>query len=261
MAGAPCPPSLVRRVIEELDCPDLRIGYGQTESSPLTHLTRAGDTLDTLDTVGTNLPHQETKVIDPETGATVPRGTTGEVCFRGYHVMRGYFEDPDATAAAVDEAGWLHSGDLGVLDDEDRLRITGRRRDLVIRGGENIYPAVVEACYAEHPQVAEVAVFGVPDEKYGEQLGAWVKLRAGEATEPGALKAYAAERLARHEVPEYVWLVDELPRTSTGKVQKFRIRQTVTDWLTATPSWIQRRLRKRWRRDPTGSPSLTSSVR
>ena len=166
MAGAPCPPELVRRVMEDMGCKEILIGYGQTEASPLTHLTRPDDSFEKrIGTVGTNLPHQEVKVIDIHTGAMVPRGQQGEVCFRGHHVMKGYFGQKEATREAIDEAGWLHSGDLGILDEDGYLRITGRLKDMIIRGGENIYPAEIENFYFSHPKVAQIAVFGVPDEK------------------------------------------------------------------------------------------------
>jgi fatty-acyl-CoA synthase len=228
MAGAPCPPVLMRRVIEEMGCRDLRIGYGQTEASPVTHMTRATDAVERrLRTVGTNLPHQEAKVVDPETGAMVPTGTVGEVCFRGYHVMRGYFEQPDATRKAVDEAGWLHSGDLGLMEEDGCLRITGRLKDMIIRGGENVYPAEIEAVLLEHPAVAQAAVVGVPDERLGEEIVAWVRLHAGARAGEEAIRAFARERLAHFQVPREIRVVDAFPLTVTGKVQKFRIREAL----------------------------------
>ncbi len=232
MAGAPCPPDLVRRVIEEMGCREILIGYGETEASPVTHLTRPDDSFERrTKTVGINLPHQEVKVIDTRTGATVPVGETGEVCFRGYHVMRGYFEQPQATAEAIDEAGWLHSGDLGVMDSDGYLSITGRLKDMIIRGGENIYPAEIEAFYHGHPKVAEAAVFGVPDPRMGEEVGAWIRLHQGARADPEELIAYARGRIAHYKVPRYLWIVDEFPMTVTGKIQKFRIREITAERL------------------------------
>ncbi len=232
MAGAPCPPRLVRRVMEDMGCREILIGYGMTETSPVTHMTRPRDPFEKrTETVGTNLPHQEVKIVDPGTGRTVARGEPGEVCFRGYHVMRGYFDQPEATGQAIDEAGWMHSGDLGVLDDDGYLRITGRLKDMIIRGGENIYPAEIEAFYYEHPMVAQAAVFGVPDPRMGEEVGAWIKLRDGASADPDELRAYARSRIAHYKVPRYIWIVDEFPMTVTGKIQKFRIRETVARWL------------------------------
>ncbi|MHC4909642.1 MAG: AMP-binding protein [Planctomycetota bacterium] len=229
MAGAPCPPELVRRVIGDMGCREILIGYGQTESSPVTHLTLPdADERIRTETVGTNLPHQEVKIVDPDTREIVPLGTPGEVCFRGYHIMRGYFDDPEATASTIDEAGWLHSGDLGVLDEDGMLAITGRLKDMIIRGGENIYPAEIEAMYCEHPQVAEIAVFGVPDERLGERVGAWVRLHEGAETAVESLRAWGAEHMAHYKVPSEIWLVDEFPMTVTGKIQKFRIRDMVS---------------------------------
>ena len=232
MAGAPCPPELVRRVQKEMGCREILIGYGQTEASPITHLTRPEDSFERrVETVGTNLPFQETKVVDVDSGAVVPLGQQGEICFRGYHVMRGYFEQPEATRRAIDGAGWLHSGDLGVMDADGYVRITGRLKDMIIRGGENIYPAEIEAFYYEHPKVAEVAVFGVPDEKMGEEVGAWVRLHDGESADADELRDYAKGKIAHFKVPRYVWLVDEFPMTVTGKIQKFRIRELVAERL------------------------------
>lgn len=232
MAGAPCPPELVRRVMEDMGCKEILIGYGQTEASPITHLTRPEDSFERrIGTVGTNLPHQECKIIDPQSGAVLSIGQQGEVCFRGYHVMQGYYGQEDATHAAIDEAGWLHSGDLGVLDDEGYLRITGRLKDMIIRGGENVYPAEIENFYFSHPKVAEIAVFGVPDEKMGEEIGAWIKLHEGTEAHPEEFREYAKNKIAYFKIPRYMWIVEEFPMTVTGKIQKFRIREIVADWM------------------------------
>ena len=232
MAGAPCPPELVRRVMEDMGCKEILIGYGQTEASPITHLTRPQDSFERrVGTVGTNLPHQECKIIEPQGGGVLPRGQQGEVCFRGYHVMRGYYGQEEATHEAIDEAGWLHSGDLGVLDEDGYLRITGRLKDMIIRGGENIYPVEIENFYFTHPKVADIAVFGVPNEKMGEEVGAWIRLHEGVEAHPEEFREYAREKIAHFKIPRYVWIVQEFPMTVTGKIQKYRIREIVAGWL------------------------------
>ena len=178
MAGAPCPPELLNQVIDRMGCHEIRIAYGQTEASPVTHITRRDDSFENRTrTVGRNTPHSEVKVIDPATGAVLPIGEPGEVCFRGYQVMRGYYEQREATREAIDAGGWLHSGDLGVMDESGYLRITGRLKEMVIRGGENIYPAEIEAYLMAHPKVVQAEVFGVADERFGEEVGAWIQLR------------------------------------------------------------------------------------
>jgi fatty-acyl-CoA synthase len=226
MAGAPCPPVLMRRVMEDMHCPEILIGYGETEASPLTHLTLPDDSLARrTQTVGHNLPHQEVKVVNLEDGRALPLGEVGEVCFRGYHIMRGYFGDPESTASAVDSAGWLHSGDLGRMDREGYLQITGRRKEMIIRGGENIYPREIEELIFSHPKIAQVAVFGVPDDYYGEEVAAWIQTHAGAAMTAEEVRDYCRERIAHFKVPRHVRFVEEFPLTVTGKVQKFRIRE------------------------------------
>ena len=230
----------MRRVIGDMGCRDVLIGYGQTEASPVTHITRPSDGFERrVETVGTNLPHQEAKVVDPATGATVPVGMPGELCFRGYHVMRGYFGDEAATREAIDEAGWLHSGDLGVIDEDGYARITGRLKEMIIRGGENIYPAEIEAHLATHPKVAQAAVFGVPDDKWGEEVGAWVQLHEGETLGARELRGWARDNLAYYKVPRYLRIVDRFPLTVTGKIQKFRIREQVERELAAAAAGAQ----------------------
>ena len=229
MAGAPCSPALIEDVMTRLHCADIRIGYGETEASPLTHLTdRGASAARRLNTVGTNLPHQEVKLVDTVTGASVPLGQAGEVCFRGYHVMRGYYEEPESTAEAIDGAGWLHSGDIGVMEEGGYLRITGRLKEMIIRGGENIYPREIEEVLFEHPGVAEVAVFGVPDEVYGEAVVAWVKPARDESVTAEMLQAYCQERMAHFKVPSRFRFVDQFPMTVTGKLQRFRMRAMET---------------------------------
>jgi fatty-acyl-CoA synthase len=235
MAGAPCPPALMRRVIEEMHLPEILIGYGETEASPLSHLTSVDDSIERrTETVGTNLPHQEVKVIDVRTGATLPTGEVGEVCFRGYHVMRGYYGDPAATGKAIDAQGWLHSGDLGTMDAEGYLRITGRLKDMIARGGEKIFPAEIEEFLFAHPKIAQVAVFGVPDARYGEEVMAWIQLRSGESASADEIRAYCQGRIAHYKIPRYIEFVDDFPMTVTGKLQKFRMREIAAQKLSST---------------------------
>jgi len=232
MAGAPCPEALMKRVMKDMHCPEILIGYGQTEASPLTHLTRRRDSLKRRTrTVGRNLPHQEAKVAATDDGRTLPVGETGEVCFRGYHVMKGYYGDAKATAGAIDGDGWLHSGDLGAMDGDGYVRITGRLKEMIIRGGENIYPAEIEACLFEHPKIAQAAVFGIPDEVMGEEVMAWVQLHAGETAGEEEIRQYCGSSLAHFKVPRFIWFVDEFPTTVTGKLQKFRMREIALERL------------------------------
>ena len=232
MAGAPCPEALMKRVMGDMHCPEILIGYGQTEASPLTHLTTREDTIERrTQTVGRNLPHQEVKVIDTETGRTVALGETGEICFRGYHVMRGYFGDEEATAGALDDAAWLHSGDLGDMDADGYVRITGRRKDMIIRGGENIYPKEIEDLLFTHPKVAQVAVFGVPDEFYGEEIVAWIQLHAGESATEDEMRTFCKAGLAHFKIPRHIRFVDDFPMTVTGKLQKYRMREIAAEEL------------------------------
>jgi fatty-acyl-CoA synthase len=234
MAGAPCPAALLNRVIQDMHCAEILIGYGETEASPLTHLTSRDDSLERrTETVGTNLPHQEVKLVDIKSGAIVPVGTIGEICFRGHHVMRGYYNDPAATGKTIDPQGWLHSGDLGNMDDDGYVRITGRLKDMIIRGGENIYPAEIEEFLFTHPKVAQVAVFGVPDEFYGEEVMAWVQLRAGEQSSEDDIRAFCKGKIAHFKIPRFVWFVEEFPMTVTGKLQKFRMREMAVERLQA----------------------------
>ena len=226
MAGAPCPPPLMHRVMGEMHCSEILIGYGETEASPLTHLTDRDDSVERrTGSVGRNLPHQEVKVVATADGHTVELGETGEICFRGYHVMRGYYGDPEATAKAIDAAGWLHSGDLGEMDADGYLRITGRLKEMIIRGGENIYPREIEEFLFSHPKVAQAAVFGIPDDYYGEEVMAWVQLHAGESASEEELREFCRERIAHFKVPKWIWFVDDFPMTVTGKLRKFRMRE------------------------------------
>jgi len=226
MAGATCPPALMQRVMQELHCSEILIGYGETEASPLTHLTSRDDTLERrVETVGTNLPHQEVKVVDVDSRKTVPLDSVGEICFRGYHIMRGYYGDAEATARAIDASGWLASGDLGTMDAEGYIKITGRLKEMIIRGGENIYPREIEDFIFTHPKVAEIAVFGIPDEFFGEEIMAWILLHAGETATQEEIREFCKDRIAHFKIPKHIWFVDEFPMTVTGKLQKFRMRE------------------------------------
>ncbi|KPK73144.1 MAG: AMP-binding protein [Acidithiobacillales bacterium SM23_46] len=235
MAGAPCPPALMTRVIETMHVPEILIGYGETEASPITHLTAPEDSFERrTETVGTNLPHQEVKIIDMKSGATVPLGTVGEICFRGYHLMRGYYGDTEATRKAIDAQGWLHSGDLGTMDADGYVRITGRLKEMIIRGGENIYPAEIEEFLFTHPKIAQVAVFGIPDKFYGEVVMAWVQLHAGQSATEDEITDFCKEKIAHFKIPAHIWFVEEFPMTVTGKLQKFRMREITLERMQST---------------------------
>ncbi|GAA2302599.1 AMP-binding protein [Actinomadura luteofluorescens] len=233
MAGSPCPVEVMKQVIERLGMSEVAICYGMTETSPVSTQTRAGDSLERrVSTVGTVLPHLEIKVVDPETGVTVPRGVPGEFCTRGYSVMLGYWDEPDKTAEAVDTARWMHTGDLAVMDGEGYVNITGRIKDMVIRGGENIYPREIEEFLYTHPDIVDAQVIGVPDEKYGEELMAWVRLREGvPGLTAGELRAFCEGRLAHYKIPRYVHVVEEFPMTVTGKIRKVQMRAEAVDIL------------------------------
>jgi fatty-acyl-CoA synthase len=232
MAGAPCPPELMKRVINDMHCDDILIGYGETEASPLTHLTSRDDSLQRrINTVGYNLPHQEVKIIDTETGATLPRGEIGEICFRGYHIMRGYYGQSQKTAETVDQAGWLFSGDLGTMDGDGYISITGRRKEMIIRGGENIFPREIEDFIFTHPGVAEVAVFGVPDQFYGEQVAAWIELHGGESVSEEEIREFCKHKIAHFKIPKYIHFVEKFPMTVTGKLQKYKMREEMMKLL------------------------------
>jgi fatty-acyl-CoA synthase len=233
MAGSPCPVEVMKRVVNEMHMSEVAICYGMTETSPVSTMTRPDDDLARrTETVGRTMPHLESKVVDPVTGLTVPRGEAGELCTRGHTVMLGYWGQPDKTAEAIDAARWMHSGDLATMDADGYLNIVGRIKDLVIRGGENIYPREVEEFLYLHPDVADVSVVGVPDEKYGEELMAWVVLRPGaEPLTAQGVREFCAGRLARYKVPRYVHLVESFPMTVTGKVRKVEMREQAVSIL------------------------------
>jgi fatty-acyl-CoA synthase len=226
MAGSPCPIEIMKKVVDRMHMDEVAICYGMTETSPVSTQTRVDDPLERrVGTVGRAGPHVEVKVVDPDSGLVVARGERGELCTRGYSVMLGYWEDPDRTAEAVDRAGWMHTGDLATMDDEGYLNIVGRSKDMVIRGGENVYPREIEEFLHTHDGVADVQVIGVPDEKYGEELCAWIVARPDAALDEEAVRDYCRGRLAHFKVPRYVIFVAEFPMTVTGKVQKFKMRE------------------------------------
>ena len=226
MAGSPCPIEVMRRVNAEMGIDQISIAFGQTETSPVSTFVRVDDTLEhRCETVGQAMPHTEIKIVDPGSGRTVARGEPGEFCARGYLVMRGYWDDPERTGEAIDADGWMHSGDLATLDEGGYVRIVGRIKDMVIRGGENIYPREIEEFLYGHPQIADVQVIGVPDERYGEQLMAWVIPRAGAKLTEDAVRDYCRDKIAHFKIPRYVKFVDSFPMTVTGKVQKFKMRE------------------------------------
>jgi fatty-acyl-CoA synthase len=227
MAGSPCPVEVMKQVIERMGMTEVTICYGMTETSPVSTQTRADDSVDRrVSTVGRVHPHREIKIVDPATGQTVPRGTPGEFCTRGYSVMLGYWDQPDKTAEAIDAARWMHTGDLAVMDDAGYVNITGRIKDMVIRGGENVYPREIEEFLYTHPDIVDAQVIGVPDAKYGEELMAWIKLRDGaEPLDAGKLREFCVGKLAHYKIPRYVHLVDEFPMTVTGKIRKVQMRE------------------------------------
>ncbi|NYE38814.1 fatty-acyl-CoA synthase [Nocardioides cavernae] len=232
MAGSPCPAEMMKKLIES-GIEEMTIAYGMTETSPVSMQTRTDDSFDhKVGTVGRVCPHLEVKIADPVTGETMPRGEAGEFCTRGYSVMLGYWDEPEKTAEAIDADGWMHTGDLGVMADDGFVEITGRIKDMVIRGGENIYPREIEEFLYTHPDIEDVQVVGVPDAKYGEELCAWLRMRPGaEPLDADAVRAYASGRLAHYKVPRYVMVVEEFPMTVTGKVRKVEMREVSTKEL------------------------------
>ncbi|MEV0364641.1 AMP-binding protein [Nocardia fusca] len=227
MAGSPCPVEVMKQVVSRMGMEQVTICYGMTETSPVSTQTRVDDSLQLrVSTVGRVHPHLEIKLVDPVTGLTVPRGEAGEMCTRGYSVMLGYWNDAEKTAEVIDASRWMHTGDLAVMDDDGYVNITGRIKDMVIRGGENIYPREIEEFLYTHPDIVDAQVIGVPDVKYGEELCAWVKLRdgAGQMTAE-SLRDFATGKLAHYKIPRYVVVVDEFPMTVTGKVRKVEMRE------------------------------------
>ena len=226
MAGSPCPVEVMKEVSRRMHMNEIVIVYGQTETSPGVTMTTTDDPLERrVSTVGRPFPHCEIKIVDPVSNRIVPRGDTGEICARGYMVMKGYYNNPDATSQTLDENGWNHTGDLGVMDEEDYLRIVGRTRDMVIRGGENIYPREVEEFFHQQPEIADAYIIGVPDKKYGEELMLWVKLADGINKEEVKIREMCRGKIAHYKIPRYVKFTDSFPMTISGKIQKFRMRE------------------------------------
>ena len=234
MAGSPCPIETMRQVIDKMHAKEVTIAYGLTESSPVITQTCTDDTLERkVGTVGTAHPHVEIRIVNPETGEVCGPGVPGEICCRGYVVMKGYYNLPEATTAAIDQEGWLHSGDLGEVDEHGYFRVTGRIKDLIIRGGENIYPRELEEFLYTMPGVQDVQVVGVPDAKYGEVVGAFIRCQPGAVLTEGDVREFASTRIARYKCPKHVFFVDSYPTTASGKIQKYKLRELAVDLLKA----------------------------
>lgn len=226
MAGSNCPIEVMRGVINIMGMEDVTICYGQTESSPVLTQTRADDPLDLkVETVGRALPNVEVKIMKPGTNEEVARGEQGEICARGYVVMKGYYNNPEATKEAIDSEDWLHTGDLGTMDENGYVRVTGRLKDMIIRGGENIYPREIEEFLYKHPKVLDVQITGVPDEKYGEEAAAWIILKEGQIATEEEIKEFCTGKISRHKIPRYIFFIDSYPMTASGKIQKFKLRE------------------------------------
>ncbi len=226
MAGSPCPIKVMRQVMEKMNMKEITICYGLTEASPVMTQTRVDDPIEKrVETVGKAMPEIEVRVVDPETNKPVPPGVQGEVCCRGYNVMKGYYNMPEATRAAIDEEGWLHSGDLGVMDEEGYLSITGRLKDMIIRGGENIYPREIEEFLYNMEGIKDVQVVGVPSKKYGEEVGAFIIPKEGYELTPEDVRDFCRGRIARYKIPKYIAFVKEYPLTASGKIQKYKLRE------------------------------------
>ena len=231
IAGAPCPIELMHRLIDEMHLREITIAYGMTETGPVSFQTRTTDSLERkVGTVGQVLPHTEIKIVDEE-NRIVPAGTSGELLTRGYCVMPGYWDDEEKTAATIDDAGWLHSGDMAVLDAHGYCQIVGRLKDMLIRGGENIFPREIEEFLFQHPKVDQAEVIGVPDAKFGEEICAWIKLKPGVTADPEEIREFCRDKIAHYKIPRYILFVDEFPMTITGKVQKFKMREQTVEQL------------------------------
>ncbi|GAA4350738.1 AMP-binding protein [Variovorax defluvii] len=232
MAGSPCPIEVMKRVVDQMHLSEITIAYGMTETSPVSCQSSTDTPLDKrVATVGKVQPYLEVKIVDPETGAIVAPGTSGELCTRGYSVMHGYWEDAEKTREAIDAEGWMHTGDLATMDAEGYVNIVGRIKDLVIRGGENIYPREIEEFLYRHPKIQDVQVVGLPDRKYGEELCAWVIVKPGQAATADEIRDFCKGQIAHYKVPKYIEFVKEFPMTVTGKIQKFKIREAMKQQL------------------------------
>ncbi|MGP4080391.1 AMP-binding protein [Pseudalkalibacillus sp. R45] len=226
MAGSPCPIEVMKKVINLMGMDEITIAYGQTESSPVITQTRTDDPIERrVETVGKKHPIVEVKIVDPATGEQVPTGNQGELCTRGYLVMKGYYNMPEATAQAIDSDGWLHTGDLATMDEDGYVKITGRLKDMIIRGGENIYPREIEEFLYTNPAIIDVQVIGIPDEKYGEKVTACVKVKEGKGVTEKEIRSYCEGKIAHYKIPEYIFFVDEYPMTASGKIQKYKLRK------------------------------------
>lgn len=232
MAGSPCPIEVMKKVVDQMGIKEITITYGQTEASPGITMTRTDDLLELrVTTVGRALPNVEVKIVDPETGKEVTRYAQGELCSRGYNTMKGYYKMPEATAAAIDEDGWLHTGDLAVMDDNGYCKITGRLKDMIIRGGENIYPREIEEFLYTHPKVKDVQVVGVPSKKYGEEVIAFIQLNPKQTSTDDEIKIFCQGKIARYKIPKYVAFVENFPTTASGKIQKYKLRELAIEML------------------------------
>ncbi|OLO36491.1 AMP-binding protein [Alkalihalophilus pseudofirmus] len=230
MAGSNCPIEVMKAVIDRMGASEITIAYGQTESSPVITQTRVNDSLERrVETVGRALPNVEVKIVQPGSDQEVPRGVQGELCTRGYHVMKGYYKNPEATSTVITENGWLHTGDLAVMDEEGYCRITGRLKDMIIRGGENVYPREIEEFLYQHPKVLDVQVVGVPDPKYGEEVSAWIILKEGEIATSDEIRNYCEGKISKYKIPRYIEFVSEYPMTASGKIQKFKLREIAVE--------------------------------
>jgi fatty-acyl-CoA synthase len=236
MAGSNCPIEVMKAVIEKMGITEITIAYGQTESSPVITQTRTDDPIELrVETVGKALPNVEVKVVLPGTSMEVRRGEQGELCTRGYHVMKGYYKNDEATQAAIDEEGWLHTGDLAVMDDNGYFRITGRLKDMIIRGGENIYPREIEEFLYSHPKIIDVQVIGVPDEVYGEEVMAWIILKEDETATTEEIKDFCLGKISKHKIPRYIEFTEAYPMTASGKIQKYRLREKALEAIMNGP--------------------------
>jgi fatty-acyl-CoA synthase len=231
MAGATCPVEVMRKVIDRMHMGDVLIAYGQTETSPVNHMTATDDPIEKrVGTVGRTAPHLEVKITD-ETGNTVPVGERGEICVRGYSVMQGYWDDEQRTTETIDGEGWLHSGDIGIMDEEGYVQVVGRIKDMIIRGGENVYPREVEEFLYTHPAILEAQVFGIPHGKYGEEVCAWIQLQEGQELSEEELRDFCRDRITHFKIPSQIRFVGEFPMTVTGKIQKFLMRDAMAEEL------------------------------
>ncbi len=232
MAGSPCPIEVMKEVVGKMGADEITIAYGQTESSPVITQTRTNDPIELrVSSVGRALPNVEVKIVDPATNEEVARGVQGELCTRGYHVMKGYYKNPEATSSAIDNEGWLHTGDLAVMDENGYCKITGRLKDMIIRGGENIYPREIEEFLYLHPKVLDVQVVGVPHEKYGEEVVAWIQLKEGETATVEEIREFCLGKIARYKVPKHIAFCDSYPMTASGKIQKYKLREQSEEFI------------------------------